>query len=108
MRYKSHILNAKGIIFLADPWAMPEFVDRLAHFLRPPATATTGRLSSQVLGNIVQTYQIDNSDLAANEFPLPVAIALSKADLIPWLLTLGPDYGFLADPTVVRPPNPVD
>lgn len=109
MRYKSHILNAKAIIFLADPWAMPDFLDRLAHHLRPNPNAITGRMSSQVLASVVQTFQFDNNELAAaSEFPLPVAIALSKADLIPRLQTLGTEYGFLADPDNQRLPNSRD
>jgi hypothetical protein len=109
MKYKSHILNARAIIFLADPWAMPNFIDRLAHHLRPDSAAVTGRISSQVLASVVQTFQFDNSELAAaNEFPLPIAITLSKADLIPHLLVLGPKYAFLADLSNQRTPNPSD
>jgi hypothetical protein len=109
MKYKSHILNARAIIFLADPWAMPDFVDRLTSHLGPQPGFTTGRMSSQVLASVVQAFRFDNSELAAaGEFPLPIAIALSKADLIPRLQTLGTEYGFLADPDNQRIPNPRD
>jgi hypothetical protein len=109
MKYKSHILNARAIIFLADPWAMPNFVDRLAHNLRPDSAAVTGRISSQVLASVVQTFQFHNSELAAaNEFPLPIAITLSKADLIEYLPVIGPKYKFLADLANQRIPNASD
>lgn len=109
VRFRAHILNAKAIIFLADPWAMPEFVNGLTHHLRPDPANITGRMSSQVLAWVVQTFKATNSELAEeSEFPLPVAIALSKADLIPYLAALGLEYGFLVDPINQRNPQTGD
>ena len=45
---KPHILNAQAMIFLADPWSMPGFVNRLAHHLQPNPAAITGRISADI------------------------------------------------------------
>ncbi len=97
---KPHILNAQAMIFLADPWSMPGFVDQLAHHLRPDPKYLTGRRSTDVLNGVVSIFKRASNQIKAPLFSLPVAIALSKSDLIPFVRTRSgdPRYSALADP----------
>lgn len=97
---KPHILNAQAMIFLADPWAMPGFVDQLAHHLRPSSSNMTGRKSTDVLNSVIQVFKRASNQTRETQFDLPVAIALSKSDLIPFVRTrsMDPRYPALADP----------
>jgi hypothetical protein len=96
---KPHILNAQAMIFLADPWSMPGFVDQLAHHLRPETRYLTGRRSTDVLTGVIRIFQRASNQLRETQFSLPVAVALSKSDLIPYLRTRSgdPRYPALAD-----------
>ena len=97
--YKPHILNAQAMIFLADPWSMPGFVNQLAHHLRPNPNAITGRSSADVLTNVIEIFKRASGQARDTHFSLPVAVALSKSDLIPYVITgsQDPRYPALAD-----------
>ncbi|HTK09536.1 MAG TPA: hypothetical protein VL485_20365, partial [Ktedonobacteraceae bacterium] len=97
---KPHILNARAMIFLADPWSMPGFVDQLAHHLRPGPNFITGRMSVDVLNNVIEVFKRVLGQAREIQFSLPVAITLSKSDLIPYVVTPSGDplYQSLADP----------
>ncbi len=97
---KPHILNAQAMIFLADPWSMPGFVDQLSHHLRPDPKALTGRMSADVLNNVIEVFKRASGRARDTLFSLPIAIALSKSDLIPYVVTRSgdPRYAALADP----------
>lgn len=96
VKNKPHILNAQAMIFLADPWSMPGFVDQLAHHLRPDPKFLTGRISADVLRRVVDVYKRASNQVRAPLFSLPVAIALSKSDLIPFVRTRSGDLRYLA------------
>lgn len=88
VRHQSPILNAQAIIFLADPWAMPRFVDDLSHRLRPTSRPT--RIPAEFLSWVVQTFRAVRPELAQEFiFSLPTAIVLPKADLIEYHTLLG-------------------
>jgi hypothetical protein len=97
---KPHILNARALIFLADPWAMPGFVDQLAFHLRPDTQLLTGRMAADVLTNVIAIFKRAMGEMTNPRFSLPVAIALAKSDLIPYVVTQSgnPLYRALADP----------
>lgn len=84
---KPHILNARAMIFLADPWSIPGFVDQLAHHLRPDPKLLTGRMAADVLSNVIGVFKRASGHVRDTHFSLPVAVALSKSDLIPYLIT---------------------
>jgi hypothetical protein len=84
---RPHILNAQALIFLADPWSIPSFVDQLAHHLRPDVRYRTGRMSVDVLNNVINVFKRALGEAKEPQFSLPVAIALSKSDLIPYVVT---------------------
>jgi Double-GTPase 2 len=88
VRDQASILNAQALIFLADPWAMPRFVDDLSHRLRP--TVQLARMPAEFLSWIVQTFKAVRPELAQEFiFPLPTAIVIPKADLIEYHTLLG-------------------
>ncbi len=97
---KPHILNAQALIFLADPCSMPDFVNQLAHHLRPEPKGITGRLSADVLNIVVEIFKRASGSTRDAQFSFPVAVALSKSDLIPYVVTRSgnPLYQALADP----------
>lgn len=93
---KPHILNARAIIFLADPWSMPGFVNQLAHHLRPDPRYLTGRTATDVLNRVIGVFKRASNQMRETQFSLPVAIAFSKSDLIPYLRTRSNDPRYLA------------
>jgi GTPase SAR1 family protein len=94
---KPSILNAQAMIFLADPWSMPGFYNQLAHHLRP--SVFTRRLSADILNSVIEVFKRASNRSQEISFSLPVAIALSKSDLIPYVVTRSnnPLYRALAD-----------
>jgi hypothetical protein len=96
---KPHILNAQAMIFIADPWSMPGFVSQLAHYLRPDEKYVTGRRSTDILNRVIQIFKRASKQVKETEFSLPVSIALSKSDLIPYVRTRSADprYDALID-----------
>jgi hypothetical protein len=97
VRYRPHLLNAKAILFLADPWGMKGFRDKLAHHLQPEASTVTGRVTANVLHAVINLYQNHLGRTGRQSFPLPVAITISKADLTPYL-RIDPSYHSLYSP----------
>jgi hypothetical protein len=97
---KPHILNAQAMIFLADPWSIPGFVNQLAHHLRPEARFITGRRATDILSGVIRVFKRASNQVRETQFSLPIAIVLSKSDLIPFVKTRSgdPRYQALADP----------
>jgi hypothetical protein len=95
--YRPHLLNAKGLLFMADPWAIPGFSNRLAHHLRPRPDQVTGRVAVSILHSIMQLYH--NNAGRGRKAPLtsPIALVITKADLIPYL-NIDPYYHDLYNP----------
>lgn len=100
---KPHILNAQAMIFLADPWSMPRFVDQLAHHLRPDPAYLTGRMSADVLNNVIEVFKRASGQSRDAQFSLPIAIAISKSDLIPYVITRSGDPRYAALPDTQYP-----
>jgi hypothetical protein len=97
MTYRPHLLNAKALLFMADPWAIPGFRSKLAHHLQPDPSQVTGRVATTVLSSAMRLYQSYVGRTGKARFTMPVAVALSKADLIPYL-TVDPYYHDLFNP----------
>jgi hypothetical protein len=83
--YRPHLLNAKGILFMADPWAIPGFSNKLAHHLRPKPDQVTGRVATNILHSIMQLYLNNAGQGGKKRFASPIAVVITKADLIPYL-----------------------
>ncbi len=97
MSVRPHLLNAKGILFMADPWAIPGFRNKLAHHLQPDSAFVTGRVVMNVLHTLTQLYQSNAGRSSRARFNIPVALVITKADLIPYL-TVNPYYHDLYNP----------
>jgi hypothetical protein len=95
VRHRSHILNAKAIIFLADPWSMPRFVSGLPHRLKPDPTLLSLRIPHQFLSWVERTFKEVRPELVhEHAFPLPTAIVLPKCDLIQYHPLLGQEQKY--------------
>ncbi len=95
---KPHILNAHALIFLADPWSMPGFVNQLAHHLRPDPKLLSGRTPAEVLNNVIEVFKRALGQSRDALFSLPVAIVVPKSDLIPYVITRSGDSRYSALP----------
>jgi len=97
MSFRHHLLNAKGILFMADPWAIAGFRNKLAHHLQPDPGQVTGRVVINVLHALAQLYQNNTGRSGRARLNIPVALVITKADLIPYL-TINPYFHDLYNP----------
>jgi len=97
IQHSRYVFNAAGIIFLADPVSMPDIFDRLPpHLQNQPAT---GRRASDVLNLIVQLLERKRGlEPGSRLIQTPVAITLSKSDLLKYLRGVSDPYKFLNNP----------
>lgn len=102
VKYRSHILAARGIIYLADPGQMPRLLDGVRHGKRPDGSAP--HRASQNLQWAIDAFQRVNLDLSDEvRFSLPTAIVFSKIDLLEYHNTLGTEkYEYLWKPEYAR------
>jgi len=95
--YRPHLLNAKGILFMADPWGIQGFSKKLAHHLRPREDQVTDRAPTNLLHPIIELFH-DYAGLGRRTpFKTPTAMVITKADLIPYL-NVDPYYQDLFNP----------
>lgn len=80
VQFSHFILNASAIIFLADPMTMPGIVNSLPSHLQKQAPRTLS--SSQVLNRVIYTFRQHQGGNLNKNLKIPVAITLSKSDLL--------------------------
>jgi GTPase SAR1 family protein len=80
VQYSHFILNASAIIFLADPMTMPGIVNSLPSHLQRQAPRTLS--SSAVLNRVISTFRQRQGGNLNKNLKIPVAITLSKSDLL--------------------------
>ncbi len=80
VQFSHFILNASAIIFLADPMTMPGIVNSLPSHLQKQAPRTLS--SSQVLNRVIYTFRQHQGGNLNKNLKIPIAIALSKSDLL--------------------------
>lgn len=97
VQYSSYVLNASAIIFLADPVSMANILDRLPpHLQNQPAA----RKATAVLNSVLQLFERNLGVQAGSRLVrIPIAITLSKSDLLKYLRGINDQYGFLTNPT---------
>lgn len=81
VQYGHYILNASAIIFLADPMAMPgvvPFVPDHIKQLQPPRTLG----AAQALNRIIYTFKQGRGLNQGDMVDIPIAITISKSDLL--------------------------
>lgn len=92
--HSPYVLNASAIIYLADPISMPNIFNSLPdHLQNQPAT---GRKASDALSVALQLLERDLGLAASSRLAkLPIAITLSKSDLLKILKRVSEQYRFL-------------
>ena len=97
IQHSRYVFNATGIIFLADPVSMPNIFDRLPpHLQNQPAGA---RRASDVLNLIIQLLERKRGlEPGSSLIRTPIAITLSKSDLLKYLRGISDPYKFLSNP----------
>lgn len=97
VQYSRYVLNASAIIFLADPVSMTNILDRLPpHLQNQPATA---RKAAAVLNSVLQLFERNQGVQAGSRLiKVPIAITLSKSDLLKYLRGISNPYRFLINP----------
>ncbi len=97
VQYSRYVLNANAIIFLADPVSMHNILDRLPpHLQNQPATA---RKAAAVLNSVLQLFERNLGVQAGSRLVrIPIAITLSKSDLLKYLRGINNPYRFLTNP----------
>ena len=82
VEYSYYILNASAIIFLADPIQMPGIVNILPKHLKPTPDQVRQLSTSEVLNRVLQTFRQHLGLRAGQKLRTPVAITVSKSDLL--------------------------
>lgn len=97
VRYSRYVLNANAIIFLADPVSMSNILDRLPpHLQNQPATA---RKAAAVFNSVLQLFERNLGVQAGSRLVrIPIAITLSKSDLLKYLRGINSPFRFLTNP----------
>lgn len=91
--FSTYVLSASAIIFLADPISMPNILNSLPdHLQNQPVT---GRRASFVLSQAIDLLERDRGFSLRN---IPIAVALSKSDLLKILKRATERYHFLTNP----------
>ncbi len=93
------ISNADGIIFLIDPMTIPGIFERLPHHLRPTSFTASPRTSiTSVLQRIINTVKQYRMLPALSPISVPIAITLSKSDLLEHMKEMDEHFAFLHNP----------
>lgn len=80
VEYSHFILDAAAIIFLADPMVMPGVVKVLPSHLKPPFTREQSTV--QVFNRIMTTFMNNKNVGDGKKLDTPIAITVSKSDLL--------------------------
>jgi GTPase SAR1 family protein len=97
VQFSRYVFSANAIIFLADPTSMPEIYSRLPTFLQKKGF--TNRTAAGVLNSIlrlIEDYRGYGS--GAKLASTPIAITLTKSDLLKQLTSVQKQYSFLKQP----------
>ena len=82
--YGHYVLDARAVIFLADPLLMPGILKELPSSLLPPPPPP-GEIQMRtfdVLGRVIQTLRERKGLKPGKQLDIPIAITVSKSDLL--------------------------
>lgn len=98
VQFSRYVFSADAIIFLVDPMSIPEIYNQLPAFLQQKVA--TGRKSASVLTSVIRLIEDYRGKGGNNRLSsTPVAIALTKSDLLKQLTAVHKQYHFLKKPT---------
>ncbi|MFL5629517.1 MAG: hypothetical protein ACJ788_28415 [Ktedonobacteraceae bacterium] len=95
VQFVRHFFFANAIILLVDPNTIPEISGRLPQGLQ--YSTSTGRSASRLLNSILEVLKQYHGSDARND--LPVAITISKSDLLKYNELIDSSYRFFSSPT---------
>jgi GTPase SAR1 family protein len=96
VQFSRYVLRASAIIFLADPFSMPMIKNRLPEHTRPEFEQSR---ASENFNNIIQLFARHKGLSAGSRLlSVPVAITISKADLLNYLRPTSDPYYFSSNP----------
>jgi len=90
VQYSRYVLDASAIIFLADPVQMPGIVQTLPSHLRPDPGALQKLTTATVLHRVIDTFKDARAWGKERKIKTPIAIAVSKSDLLKFATALDP------------------
>src|SRR5216110_18470 len=97
--FSHYILNASAIIFLVDPLTIPGIVSSLPAHLRPEPGAEGLQKTADVLNRIIQTFEQAQKVNLGETLDIPVAITISKSDLLKFIIKHESTHLLLDDAT---------
>jgi hypothetical protein len=97
VEYCCYVFNASGIIYLADPFFIPEIRDQLGSHMQ---SAFIEQNASDSLSMLVQLFERQfGTEPESRLFSMPIAIMLAKSDVLKQLKSLkNRPYQFLQNP----------
>lgn len=96
-QFSRHILNANGIIFLADPMAVSNISQLLPAHLQP--NALTGRSPTSIFTSFISLFErYKGLRTTSDLFTVPIVIMLSKSDLLKYFRRPSEPYHFMKQP----------
>ena len=100
--FTPHVLNAKGLIYLADPLDMPKIAGAMPSHITSPSggiSLSVGKSSSAMLSKIDQQIERRRRLSPGRGLSsLPVAVTLSKSDLLKYLRPVNQTYSIFTNP----------
>ena len=85
-QYSQFVFNASAIIFLADPMQMPAIVATLPGYLKKDLVQRPFK-TSDVFNRVMATFRQSRKMSAGKRLKIPVAITVSKSDLLKFSAT---------------------
>ena len=82
VHFSHYVLSASAIIFLVDPLVVPGIVNSLPDHLKPPLGANVLERTVDVLNHIIQTFEQGLGLEPGATLRTPIAITISKSDLL--------------------------
>jgi hypothetical protein len=94
VQYGRFVLSANAIIFLADPVTMPEIRDKLpSHIDYSTARGQSATVALNAIIELLERYRNKTTGSRLNS--IPIAITLSKSDLLKYLTPISQQYSFM-------------
>lgn len=98
VHFNHYILNASAIIFLVDPQIVPGIAKKLPSHLKPPSGSELLHRTAEVLNRILQTFEQGLGKNPGSTIQTPIAITVSKSDLLKFVTKNNQTPYFLSEP----------
>src|SRR5579884_1043848 len=99
MIYSRHMLHADAMIFLADSMKMPEIFSRLPLQIQKNISVSPRSVTSSLDSVIDALERFRGLSAGSRRLSIPIAITLSKSDLLKYLRAASKQYCFMRNPS---------